>query len=131
MIYSLSLSLFLSCIVIPIFVILTVFFVILTVFFFVCLFFYHETQLHHGKHHQAYVNNLNVAEEKYAEALVSLLFLKQEERKRRGKKKKKRKKRNLKQNKKNKINKQLIIYISIYLPLIMIRSLLYSSYYDS
>ncbi|XP_069462818.1 superoxide dismutase [Mn], mitochondrial isoform X2 [Ambystoma mexicanum] len=27
-------------------------------------------QLHHSKHHAAYVNNLNVAEEKYAEALA-------------------------------------------------------------
>nr|XP_033795292.1 superoxide dismutase [Mn], mitochondrial isoform X2 [Geotrypetes seraphini] len=27
-------------------------------------------QLHHSKHHAAYVNNLNIAEEKYAEALA-------------------------------------------------------------
>jgi len=25
-------------------------------------------QVHHGKHHAAYVNNLNIAEEKFAEA---------------------------------------------------------------
>ena len=25
-------------------------------------------QVHHGKHHTAYVNNLNIAEEKFAEA---------------------------------------------------------------
>lgn len=27
-------------------------------------------QLHHSKHHAAYVNNLNIAEEKYKEALT-------------------------------------------------------------
>lgn len=27
-------------------------------------------QLHHSKHHAAYVNNLNIAEEKYQEALA-------------------------------------------------------------
>lgn len=32
-------------------------------------------QLHHSKHHAAYVNNLNVAEEKYKEALAKGLCL--------------------------------------------------------
>lgn len=31
-------------------------------------------QLHHGKHHATYVNNLNVAEEKYKEALAKGLY---------------------------------------------------------
>lgn len=32
-------------------------------------------QLHHSKHHATYVNNLNVAEEKYKEALAKGLYL--------------------------------------------------------
>ena len=32
-------------------------------------------QVHHGKHHAAYVNNLNIAEEKFAEAQAKGLFI--------------------------------------------------------
>jgi len=32
-------------------------------------------QLHHSKHHATYVNNLNVAEEKYKEALAKGLYI--------------------------------------------------------
>lgn len=32
-------------------------------------------QLHHSKHHATYVNNLNVAEEKYREALAKGLYI--------------------------------------------------------
>lgn len=36
-------------------------------------------QLHHSKHHATYVNNLNVTEEKYKEALAKGLYIRSQQ----------------------------------------------------